>query len=68
MSLVKYSRDVLLADGEDDPSAGGVDNAIILYRAIEKDRMCGVMGWGTEGGWVRRRKDILWSPGTIRER
>lgn len=43
MSLVKHGHGVLLADREDDPFAGGVDNAIILYRAIEKDRM-----WGGE--------------------
>ncbi|EZA49907.1 hypothetical protein X777_11395 [Ooceraea biroi] len=40
MSLVKHGHSVLLAGREDDPSvAGGVDNAIILYRAIEKDAM-----------------------------
>lgn len=37
MSLVKHGHGVLLADREDDPFVGGVDNAIILYRAIEKD-------------------------------
>lgn len=44
-------------------SVGGVDNAIILYRAIEKDGTgCGVSGGGgAEGGGRRERKDILWS-------
>lgn len=38
MSLVKHGYVVLLADQEDDLFVvGGVDNAIILYRAIEKD-------------------------------
>lgn len=47
MSLVKHDHGVLLADREDDPFAvGGVDNAIILYRAIEKD---GVGLRGREG-------------------
>lgn len=39
MSLVKHGHSVLLVGREDDPfAAGGVGNAIILYRAIEKDR------------------------------
>lgn len=57
MSLVKHSHGVLLVDREDDdPSAGGVDNAIILYRAIEKDgartgRGRRTAGSGAEGGY-----------------
>lgn len=62
MSLVKHGHDVLLADREDDPYVvGGVDNAIILYRAIEKDR--GAMGEGKE-----ERKDIFFGRRTARER
>ena len=38
MSLVKHGYVVLLVDQEDDFFVvGGVDNAIILYRTIEKD-------------------------------
>lgn len=49
MSLVKHGHGVLLADREDDPFAAGLDNAIILYRAIEKDRMSRGEGRGAEG-------------------
>lgn len=50
MSLVKHGHGVLLADREDDPFVvGGVDNAIILYRAIEKDGMGLREGEGAEG-------------------
>lgn len=65
MSLVKHGRGVLLANQEDDPFAGGVDNAIILYRAIEKDRMSvggGIVERGEKSGSRQAEKDILWSP------
>jgi len=54
MSLVKHGYVVLLVDQEDDFFVvGGVDNAIILYRTIEKD--------GTGSREEKERKDILWS-------
>lgn len=62
MSLVKHGHDVLLADREDDPYVvGGVDNAIILYRAIEKDR-------GATGGGGRESGRIFFGRRTVRER
>lgn len=51
MSLVKHGHGVLLADREDDPFVvGGVDNVIILYRAIEKDEV-GLRGGRGGRGW-----------------
>ncbi|KYN00501.1 hypothetical protein ALC62_08805 [Cyphomyrmex costatus] len=58
MPLVKHGYVVLLADQEDLFVVGGVDNAIILYRAIEKDETQGQ--WRLRGGG-EERKDILWS-------
>lgn len=58
MSLVKHDRGVLSVDREDDPFAGETDNAILLYRAIEKD---GRVEGGRERREGQRWKDILWS-------